>query len=383
MNSLAKKEYQRKLPGVLHGSENKDISLIVEQKNLLYDTHLRLIIMGNAASASIPHGARVMHVEPTGPAASAIVFPDGNSVKKNGITAPFTAPLVEYFDVITEVNGRPLFHEPGNDSVDPTVIFDEEAKKCLNKGMLLTVYNYKTPDLPRTVQICPSYEWGGEGLLGLRVRLENEEDIALSENGILHVVDVAENSIADLVGIVPMDDYIIGSVESSFESLRDFGAWIEEKVEDAKAYIEFGHDDAAGAIGILYVYKASTDTVRQIRLPILSLADSHNNLGLSVAVGGIHRLPESATLGRNDWELRPQEVLSKSPRASNPETSQAELVATQTQTHGANAGPEGSIGTGHIQANVMLMNTSQSNTSATENPHSPPRESPVESGVVV
>ena len=71
----------------------------------------------------------------------------------------------------------------------------------------MTVYNSKTQRV-REVELTPSAKWGGQGLLGVSIRFCSFE--RANEN-VWHVLDVQENSPAQIAGLQSNVDYIIGA----------------------------------------------------------------------------------------------------------------------------------------------------------------------------
>ena len=154
----------------------------------------------------------MLSVQPNSPASDVIVFPSAEAAR-DGLRTPLHTALVSYLDFILSVNGEPLDEESD--------WFAEEIKQNVGQPVILEIYNVKWRKY-RTVQVVPRVSnWGGDGFLGLHVRWDSMERAA---ECVLHVVDVAAGSPADEAGIVPTgDDFILGSAEGAFESVRAGG----------------------------------------------------------------------------------------------------------------------------------------------------------------
>lgn len=80
-------------------------------------------------------------------------------------------------------------------------------KSHLDKQLKLLVYNSKHQNV-RCVEIVPSNNWNGQGLLGVSIRFASFE--SANEN-VWHILDVAPNSPASVAGLQSYSDYIIGA----------------------------------------------------------------------------------------------------------------------------------------------------------------------------
>lgn len=61
----------------------------------------------------------------------------------------------------------------------------------------------------------PSRNWPGEGMLGVTIRFDSHKD---AEEQMLHVLEVETNSPAELAGLVPFKDYLLGTAEKVREN---------------------------------------------------------------------------------------------------------------------------------------------------------------------
>ena len=96
----------------------------------------------------------------------------------------------------------------------------------------------------------------------------------------LHVVDVSDDADAPAAraGLTPLDDFILGAHDVSFADTDALADYVYER---------------AGSEVVLYVYRASSDSVRT--LPIF--IPEGGTLGASVANGRMHTLPHTDTEG--------------------------------------------------------------------------------------
>lgn len=109
--------------------------------------------------------------------------------------------LVAHFDFIVAANNVPL------QTLDTTFI--EIIKASEDKPLTLTIFNTKNHTL-REVVVVPTRNWPGEGMLGATIRFDTFQDC---DDQVVHVLDVEVNSPADIAGLQPMSDYILGTLE--------------------------------------------------------------------------------------------------------------------------------------------------------------------------
>ncbi|KAL1451358.1 hypothetical protein WDU94_005743 [Cyamophila willieti] len=109
------------------------------------------------------------------------------------------AGLEAFFDFIVAIDNIRL--DQDNDTLK------ELLKNGIDKELKMSVYSSKTQDV-RTVNITPSNVWGGQGLLGVSIRFCSFE--GANEN-VWHILEVHPCSPAELAGLRPFTDYIIGA----------------------------------------------------------------------------------------------------------------------------------------------------------------------------
>jgi len=135
------------------------------------------------------------------------------------------------------------------------------------------VHNIKS-NSQRLVKITPSSTWGGAGLLGVTIRLDNYGG---ADERLIRVLSVEHNSPAAIAGLVPMKDYLLGTTSTSFDS---DGILAEVLMVHADRIVE------------LYVYSSESDVVRVVTLmPTLSWG-GRGLLGAEVGTGHLHRFPK-------------------------------------------------------------------------------------------
>lgn len=137
------------------------------------------------------------------------------------------------------------------------------------------VYNMKSQQA-RLVQLTPSDTWGGAGLLGVTIRLDN---YAGAEDRLVRVLSVQPQSPAAIAGLVPLKDFLLGTTHQTLNSSAELAILLRE------------HQDQ---VVELYVYNTDSDMVRVVALmPTLDWG-GEGLLGAEVGTGYLHRLPSSA-----------------------------------------------------------------------------------------
>jgi hypothetical protein len=201
-------------------------------------------------------GYRVLGVQPNSPASR--------------------AGLVSFLDFLVGVNGQMLMGSgEGLEEGDEYDDIDFPALLRENNGaeLELLVHNIKS-NTQRFVRITPSSEWGGAGLLGVTIRLD---DYGGADERLIRVLSVEHNSPAAIAGLVPMSDYLLGTTSASFDS------------DSALAEVLMVHADR---IVEIYVYNSETDLVRVVTLmPTLSWG-GRGLLGAEIGTGYLHGFPK-------------------------------------------------------------------------------------------
>ncbi|KAL7292997.1 hypothetical protein TKK_0013446 [Trichogramma kaykai] len=173
------------------------------------------------------------------------------------------AGLEAFFDFIVCIGTTRL--DQDNDTLK------ELLKAGIDKELTITVYSSKTQNVRQTT-IVPSMTWGGQGLLGVSIRFCSFE--GANEN-VWHVLEVHPNSPAELAGLKPFNDYIIGADSILHES------------EDLFSLIE-SHESRPLK---LYIYNTDDDTCREVVITPNNQWGGEGSLGCGIGYGYLHRIP--------------------------------------------------------------------------------------------
>mmetsp|Transcript_37716 Transcript_37716/g.70330 ORF Transcript_37716/g.70330 Transcript_37716/m.70330 type:complete len:406 (+) Transcript_37716:69-1286(+) len=199
--------------------------------------------MGTSASTEIG-GVRVFKVSPGSPAAE--------------------SGLEVFFDFILAINGIRL--EPGEQSV-----FAKTIQEAENGSAKLTVYNTRA-NMTREVAVMPR-KWAGSGLLGATVRYDS---VDVAENHGIRVLEVFPNSPAAHAGLVPFQDFLLGTPQRVFHD-------IDELVEVVQANLNERMQ--------VYVYNADTESIREAILVPNNSWGGDGCIGCDIGTGLLHRIP--------------------------------------------------------------------------------------------
>jgi GRASP55/65 PDZ-like domain len=208
-------------------------------------------------------GYRVLGVQPNSPASA--------------------SGLVSFFDFLIGANGEMLLGS-GEDLQEGEEYNDIDFPALLEtfkgKTLQLLVWNIKCQQ-QRLVDIVPSDDWEGAGLLGVTIRLDN---YAGAEDRLIRILSVEVNSPAAIAGLVSSQDYLLGTTTHSFDSTKVLAVVLELNVDKV---VE------------LYVYNTNSDKVRVVALMPTWSWGGNGLLGAEVGTGYLHRLPGSCrgTLG--------------------------------------------------------------------------------------
>ncbi|XP_043248285.1 Golgi reassembly-stacking protein 2 [Colletes gigas] len=241
--------------------------------------------MGSSHSIEIPGGGTEgYHV---------LKVQDGSPGQKAGLEA--------FFDFIVAIGNTRLNQD--ND------MLKEFLKNGVDKKLSLTVYSSKTQSVRQTV-VVPSLTWGGQGLLGVSIRFCSFEG---SNENVWHVLEVHPSSPAEVAGLRPFTDYIIGANSVLHES------------EDLFNLIETHEARNLN----LYVYNTEDDSCREVTIVPNQSWGGEGSLGCGIGYGYLHRIPI-----RNVQEHKPS-----NPYMSNvkPTVSTKATATNTTHKTGSNA----------------------------------------------
>lgn len=214
------------------------------------------------------------------------------------------ANLEAFFDFIVAIENTRL--DQDNDTLK------ELLKNNVDKTIKMMIYSSKTQSV-REVMITPSANWGGQGLLGVSIRFCSFE--GANEN-VWHVLEVHPTSPAELAGLRPFSDYIIGADSIMHES------------EDLFTLIE-AHEGRALK---LYVYNANDDTCREVLITPNHSWGGEGSLGCGIGYGYLHRIPVRSSVAA------PTKQLAQSPIMDSPQTGDYQNLMSGVQTLNINDG---------------------------------------------
>jgi hypothetical protein len=146
--------------------------------------------------------------------------------------------------------------------------------------LITVVFNIKSQEA-RIVHLTPNDTWGGAGLLGVTIRLDN---YAGAEDRFIRVLSVVENGPAAVAGLLnDGTDFILGTTHHTINSLSHFAQLLQGNIDRV---IE------------LYVYNSNTDVVRVVTLMPSYEWNAKSGgtglLGAEVGTGYLHRLPHKS-----------------------------------------------------------------------------------------
>lgn len=176
----------------------------------------------------------------------------------------YLAGLVSMFDFIVAAGGVQL------DQMDHRFVKIIQANE--NRPLPLVVYNTKACR-NREVTLVPTTNWRGRGMLGVTIRFDT---YFRADERLVHVLDVAPKSPAQLAGLQAHSDYILGTTDHVFD---DSDGLLDEVV---------AHVDSPLT---LFVFNCDRDQVRQVIIVPNAEWGGGGVLGASVGHGLLHRLP--------------------------------------------------------------------------------------------
>ncbi|KAI9305436.1 GRASP55/65 PDZ-like domain-containing protein [Cunninghamella echinulata] len=188
-------------------------------------------------------------------------------VKEN--SPAFHAGIEQFFDYIVAINGINL--ENGDNITLQSTIKENE-----NKPIVLTIYSSKAVAF-RDVTLTPTSNWSSDpnekSLLGCSLRYCTYERAG---EYVWHILDVSSNSPAEMAGIIPHTDYIIGSPQAVLKGDDDFYNLVEDNL---------------GKPLRLYVYNTEWDSCREVVIVPNHDWGGTGSLGCDVGFGLLHKIP--------------------------------------------------------------------------------------------
>jgi len=260
--------------------------------------------MGNSTSSAEEHhenaiqnaysetlGYRILGVQPNSPASQ--------------------AGFVSFFDFLLGCNGRMLL-----DDNDEDLDFVQVLKDNIGKELELLIFNIKSQST-RLVNLTPHDDWGGHGLLGVTIRLD---DYAHAEERLVRILTVTPNSPANMAGLQPEKDYLLGTATLSFSS------------DHVLSEVLLANEDKVIEV---YVYNTETDLVRVVNLmPTLNWEGGNGLLGAEVGTGYLHGLPFHCrnSIGKSlEREVKNVRVITTSPAIAKEVEKEGKVAANATE----------------------------------------------------
>ncbi|TKA34318.1 hypothetical protein B0A50_00298 [Salinomyces thailandicus] len=178
-----------------------------------------------------------------------------------------TLPLAPWFDFIIGINGRNI------DNADPN-LFATEIRNCAGATISLGVWSAKGQGIREMYVSVPSQEEGaGLGLALQWCPLNLTEDV-------WHILDVMPNSPADVAGLLPYSDYVIGSPGGNLRGNAGLGGLVEQFLDRPLR---------------LYVYNYEYDVTRIVTITPSKSWGGEGALGCVLGHGALHRVPAPLT----------------------------------------------------------------------------------------
>ncbi|CAO3642011.1 unnamed protein product [Cunninghamella blakesleeana] len=188
-------------------------------------------------------------------------------VKEN--SPAFHAGIEQFFDYIVAINGINL--ENGD-----YVTLQNTIKENEDKQIILTIYSSKEVAF-RDVSLTPTSNWSNDpnekSLLGCSLRYCTYERAG---EYVWHILDVSPNSPAEMAGIIPHTDYVIGSPQAVLKADDDFYNLVEDNLGNPLR---------------LYVYNTEWDSCREVIIVPNNDWGGSGSLGCDVGFGLLHKIP--------------------------------------------------------------------------------------------
>ncbi|KFY75705.1 hypothetical protein V499_04331 [Pseudogymnoascus sp. VKM F-103] len=205
-------------------------------------------------------------------------------------------PIEPWFDFVVGINGRMI------EDSDPS-LFAQEVRNCAGGTVTLGLWSAKG-QRTRTLHVpIPS----DNPTLGISLQHAPLSTVAT----IWHILDVPANSPADLAGLLPYSDYILGTPEGILHGEAGLGELVEDHI---------------GRPLRLYVYNNEYDVTREVTIQPSRDWGGEGALGCVLGYGALHRIP--APLSEPVAEPGSTLFDGEPARFSNEESRAAALSAT-------------------------------------------------------
>jgi hypothetical protein len=223
--------------------------------------------------------------------------------------------IVPFLDVIVAADGCVLSSD--------FAAFSRTIKEFEARPLTLTLFNTKMGCL-RDTTFVPHTGWGGEGLLGMTIKLDAFDHW---EEGVAHVLQVEPGSPGQQAALEPFSDYVVGALVGNGQA---------SQFADADEMAELVREAAELRRGLtLFVYNSATDVVRRAVVHPREGWGGEGLLGCGIGFGYLHRLPHAAR--RTPGIARAQDMIPAAPRLGRPAGAAPAEVAPAPATASAEA----------------------------------------------
>ncbi|KAF3902630.1 hypothetical protein ABW21_db0209712 [Orbilia brochopaga] len=171
-------------------------------------------------------------------------------------------PLEPWFDFICGINGREI------DDGDSR-LFQEEVHNCAGRSVSLNVWSAKGQTLRTVVVPLPADD---PTPLGVSLKWTG---LAASED-VWHVLNISAGSPAEMAGLFPYNDYIIGTPLGVVRGESGLGELVEDHIDRPLP---------------LYVYNHEFNVTREVTILPRKNWGGDGALGCVLGYGALHRLP--------------------------------------------------------------------------------------------
>ncbi|CAF9935984.1 hypothetical protein IMSHALPRED_010418 [Imshaugia aleurites] len=194
-------------------------------------------------------------------------------------------PIEPWYDFVIGINGRQI-EEPDAYS------FAVEIRNCAGSNVALTIWSAKGQRV-RTLQVAVPTPSPTLGLTLQWTPLSSTEDV-------WHILDVIPDSPADIAGLLPYGDYIVGTPEGNVHGEAGLGELVEDYLSRTLR---------------LWVYNHEYAVTRLVTITPSRSWGGSGALGCVLGFGALHRLPAPL----NEPPAGPGETLFETARFSNEE----------------------------------------------------------------
>ena len=221
-------------------------------------------------------------------------------------------PIEPWYDFIIGINGRPI-EEPDANS------FAVEIRNCAGSNVALTIWSAKGQRV-RTLQVAVPTPSPTLGLTLQWTPISSTEDV-------WHILDVIPDSPADVAGLLPYGDYIVGTPEGNVHGEAGLGELVEDYLSRTLR---------------LWVYNHEYAVTRLVTITPSRSWGGSGALGCVLGFGALHRLPAPL----NEPPVGPGETLFETARFSNEENRPASAnlrsYPSGSSLYKANSNPQSS-----------------------------------------